>query len=55
MLGFILGLIVGACLMPIVSVIRSERHEWRFNSCARCGQSLDDWGPPRAGEPPATL
>ena len=54
-IAFILGMIFGVCILAIFKVVIHKRHEWRFNSCARCGQPLDDWGPPRAGEPPATL
>lgn len=55
MLAFIFGMIIGACALAIVMVVVWERFEWRFNSCSRCGHSLDDWGPPRVGDPPATL
>ena len=54
-MSFFVGLILGAIIALLAKFLWRERHEWYYDRCSRCGQSLDEWGPPRAGEPPATL
>ena len=55
MLGFFIGMILGAIITLIAKFLWQERHEWYYDRCSRCGHDFADWGSPRAGEPPATL